>query len=88
MDMRDGINISTLARNTRLVAEALASHIFNVGGGLIFANQLVSAVEGIRDWVSSTLTSLTFCFRVLRKIPCVPGLTTCLCNHALPNYWR
>lgn len=41
MDIKQDLDIASLARNTRIVAEALGKHIFALNTGKIFSDQLV-----------------------------------------------
>lgn len=42
LDTRENLNLDRLVQNTKVVAEALASHIYNVSVGDIFEGTLVS----------------------------------------------
>lgn len=42
LDVRENLNVERLVQNTKVVAEALASHVYNVSFGEIFGGSLVN----------------------------------------------
>jgi hypothetical protein len=51
LDVRENVNVTHLAENTQIVAEALARHIFNLTSGEVFSNTLVNNVCQVVDMI-------------------------------------
>lgn len=51
LDDKDELDISSLARNTRIVAEALGKHIFALNAGKILSSQLGVEEDSLQMWM-------------------------------------
>ncbi|KAK3932546.1 Nicalin-1 [Frankliniella fusca] len=58
LDTKDQLDVSSLARNTRVVAEALGKHIFALNSGKIFSDQLGVDENSLQMWIDY-LASMT-----------------------------
>jgi hypothetical protein len=52
LDVQENVDVTRLAENTQIVAEALARHIFNLTRGEVFSSTLVSDICQVTDLVS------------------------------------
>ncbi|XP_069689048.1 BOS complex subunit NCLN [Periplaneta americana] len=56
LDVRDDVDVTRLAENTQIIAEALARHIFNLSSGEVFSNSLGVEADSLRSWLDFLCT--------------------------------
>ncbi|KAJ1530768.1 hypothetical protein ONE63_005621 [Megalurothrips usitatus] len=83
IDVKEQLDISALARNTRIVAEALAKHIFALNAGKVFNNQLGVEENSIEMWIDY-LSSMSRSTHLLshKAHQVVPALKDALSKYA------
>lgn len=56
LDVRENVDVTHLAENTQIVAEALARHIFNLTSGEVFSSTLGVEIDSLRSWLDFIAT--------------------------------
>ncbi|KAJ8925817.1 hypothetical protein NQ315_009667 [Exocentrus adspersus] len=55
-DTRENLDVNRVIRNTKVIAEALARHVYNVSGGYVFGKSWDVSKKSIESWVDYLTT--------------------------------